>query len=172
MHSVRIFVAALLMFAVNAAEATPSQVLNKTITVSFTARGTSTPVGGQPRTFNTAITQTIYVSSAGRVFRKYTANAVGGRGSENGGFAPSQGNGSFAFQGDRLVGIVPFALGARQITISFSSDFTNCTATIIEGRASNGVIRRKAPNGEMVELSNGATTSPSCAVQAGNAFAQ
>src|SRR5262245_25046463 len=109
MHRVLASLAVLWMIAGTPAGAAPAQVLNKTITVSFTATGTSTPIGGQPRAFSTAITQTIYVSSAGRVFRKYTANAVGGRASEKGGFAPGEGNGSFAFQGDRLVGVTRFA---------------------------------------------------------------
>lgn len=90
-----------------------------------------------------------------------------------GDFEPGGGKGgSFSFQGNRLVGTIPYDSGVRQITATFDPGFSSCTASIIEGKAAGGVIRRKAPNGEMVEISNGTTSAQSCSIQNGSAFAQ
>jgi len=79
--------------------------------------------------------------------------------------------GLIGFQGDRLVGVLPYAAGARQITVTFDSSFSSCTASVIEGHSSGGIIRRKGPNGIMYEISGATTSSPSCSIQSGNAFA-
>ena len=155
--------------------AAPSGLLDKTITVSFTASGMAKTSMGATRSFNTQVSRIIYVSSNGRLFMRHRATrTVGLKSRSRGGdFAPDderQGRGSFNFQGNRLVGVIPYANGARQITISFDSSFGTCSASIIEGR-SNGTIRRISPGGEMVEISSATTSSPSCSITAGNAFA-
>ena len=78
--------------------------------------------------------------------------------------------GACRFQGSRLVGVIPYDTGARQITVSFDPAFSSCSATIIEGHSA-GIIRRKGPNGMMYEITQATTTTPSCSVQSGNAFA-
>ena len=77
---------------------------------------------------------------------------------------------SFSFQSHRLVGVIPYAAGARQITATFDSGFSSCTASVIKGH-SVGTIRRKGPDGMMYEISSGTTSSPSSSIQSGNAFA-
>jgi hypothetical protein len=52
----------------------------------------------------------------------------------------------------------------------FDSGFSSCTASVIEGHSA-GTIRRKGPNGVMYEISSATTSSPSCSIQSGNAFA-
>jgi len=113
----------------------------------------------------------IYVSSAGRLFMR--AIAKNGSNSIGRDFGPNDarsGRGSFSFQGNKMVGVIPFDAGARQITATFDPSFSSCTASVIEGH-SGGIIRRKGPNGVMYEVSSGSTTSPSCSIQSGNAFA-
>ena len=70
------------------------------------------------------------------------------------------GKGNFSFQGDRLVGVIPYDAGARQITVTFDPGFSSCTATVIEGHSGGGTIRRKGPNGMMYEISGASTSSP------------
>jgi hypothetical protein len=54
----------------------PPQLLNKTITVSFTATGVAKlPQGGQTG-FSTQVSHIIYVSSAGRLFVRFRASIV------------------------------------------------------------------------------------------------
>lgn len=154
------------------AVAAPSGLLNKTITVSFTATGMATSVSRGTHGFSTNVSRIIYVSSNGRLFMRHRASNQKGL-SRGGDFAPDderRGRGSFSFQGDRLVGVIPYVNGARQITISFDSNFSSCTASIIEGR-SNGTIRRKGPSGEMQEITSVTASAPSCSITEGNAFA-
>jgi len=147
----------------------PPQVMNKTISVSFVATGESKAPGGLTRGFSTQVSVIIYVSSAGRLFfRKRIANGHFSRGKD---IAPGEGRGSASFQGNRLIGVVPFEAGARQVTVTFDPGFTSCTASIIEGHGSGGVIRRRGPDGAMYEVTSASTSSPSCSIQSGNAFA-
>ena len=152
------------------AESVPAAAMNKTVTVSFTATGNGKRPDGQTRAFNTQVTRMIYISSAGRLFMRHQASNQ--RGSRGGDFDPNdarQGKGSFHFQGNRLVGVIPYANGARQITVSFDGSFSSCTASIIEGHSA-GVIKRKGPDGVMYEITGASTTAPSCSIQSGNAF--
>lgn len=149
------------------AGAAPAGALNKTITVSFTSTGQAKSADGQSKGFSTQVTRIIYVSSTGRLFMRHRAsNRAGARGGD---FAPGDG-GNFSFQGDRLVGVIPYEVGARQITVTFDPGFSSCSVKVIEGH-SGGVMRRKGPNGMMYELSGVTTVSPSCTIQSGNAFA-
>ena len=148
--------------------AAPPQLLDKTITVSFTATGQAKSPEGQTKGFNTQVSRIIYVSSAGRLFMRHRASNRGG--SRGGDFGPGEGGGSFSFQGNRLVGVLPYGTGARQITITFDPGGSNCSASVIEGH-SGGVIRRKGPDGIMYEITNATTSTVSCSIQSGNAFA-
>lgn len=148
--------------------AAPAGVLNKTITISFATTGMAKAPDGQSKGFTTRVSRIIYVSSAGRLFSRFRATNRGG--DRSGEIAPGQGQGSLNFQGDKLVGVIPYEVGARQVTITFDPGFSSCSVNVIEGH-SGGVIRRRAPNGVMYELSGVTTTSPSCSIQSGNAFA-
>lgn len=161
---------AAIVFALHSSSAlaAPAGVLNKTITISFAATGMAKGPDGQSKGFTTKISRIIYVSSAGRLFSRFRATNRGG--DRSGEIAPGQGKGSFNFQGERLVGVIPYEVGARQITVTFDPGFSSCSVNIIEGH-SGGIIRRKAPNGVMYELSGVTTASPSCSIQSGNAFA-
>ena len=79
---------------------------NKTITISFTSSGTRTDSLGKSAGFSSQITRIIYVSSNGRLFMRHIATSMGkGRRARGGDFEPGGGRGgSFAFQGNRLVG--------------------------------------------------------------------
>lgn len=169
MKSIRLIIAFSLLLAAPAfAGGAPAGALDKTITVTFTATGQSKSPEGQVHSFNTQVSRIIYVSSAGRLFMRHRA---ANRGHSRGGdFGPGEGRGNFSFEGNRLVGVLPYETGARQITVTFDPGFSSCTANVIEGH-SGGVIRRKGPNGTMYEITGGTTSSVSCSIQSGNAFA-
>jgi hypothetical protein len=178
MNTVRIaaVTASLVVACSPAVAAVPSAAMNKTITISFTAGGTAKDPDGRTHPFSTSVTRTVYVSSAGRLFMRHTATAnTKGHESRGGDFDPSDtraGKGSFSFQGDRLVGVIPYAGGARQITATFDGSFSSCTASVIEGNAGSGSFMRKGPDGVVREISNATTSGVSCSIQSGNAFAQ
>ncbi|HKU04486.1 MAG TPA: hypothetical protein VJR30_00335 [Bradyrhizobium sp.] len=169
MKSIALPIALSCMLLAAPALAAPPQLLDHTITVSFTATGQGKSPEGQVHSFNTQVSRIIYVSSAGRLFMRH--RAANSRGNSRGGdFAPGEGGGSFSFQGSRLVGVLPYGTGARQITVTFDPGFSSCTASVIEG-GSGGVIRRKGPNGIMYEITGATTSSVSCSIRNGNAFA-
>jgi hypothetical protein len=180
MHPIRVFMAAMLttLLAGSASAAgVPAAAMNKTITISFTASGTGTTPDGKTSPFTTSVTRMVYVSSAGRLFMRHTATAnTKGRPTRGGDFDPAaQGagkGGSFNFQGDKLVGVLPYEGGARQISATFDAGFSSCTATVIEGNAGSGSFRRKGPDGIVREISNASTSGVTCSIQSGNAFAQ
>lgn len=169
------FAAVLLMASFSTpvfAGSVPAQAMNKTITISFAATGNAKSADGRVKGFSTQVSRIIYVSSAGRLFMRHRATL--GSKSRGGDFDPNDprtGKGNFSFQGNKLVGVIPYAAGARQITVTFDPGFSSCTASVIEGHSSEGIIRRKGPNGEMYEISGASTSSPSCSIQSGNAFA-
>jgi hypothetical protein len=168
MRSIGLMTALSLVLLATPVLAAPPQLFNKTITISFTATGVAKlPQGGQTG-FSTQVTHIIYVSDAGRLFMRFRASNR--RGSMGGDAAPGEGRGSFSFQANRLVGVVPFATGARQLTITFDPGFSSCRASVIEGH-SGGVIQRRAPDGRVYEITGGTTSSVSCSIQSGNAFA-
>jgi hypothetical protein len=150
------------------AHAAPPQLFNKTITISFTATGIAKSPEGVQRGFSTQVAGIVYVSSAGRVFlRTRITNRGGSRGSDAG---PGETKGRVSFQGNRMIGVVPFDVGAQQVTVNFDPGFSSCTASVIEGH-SRGVIRRKGPDGVMYEVTGGTTSAVSCSIQGGNPFA-
>jgi hypothetical protein len=99
-------------FASANSENAPAGLLNKTITISFVASGTSKFPDGHTINFNTSITRTIYVSSAGRLFMRNVVASANGRRSASGDFGPDDtgasegyhpGRGTFAFQATSLL---------------------------------------------------------------------
>lgn len=152
----------------------PSAAMNKTIAISFTASGTAKEPDGRTHRFSTSVTRVVYVSTAGRLFMRHTAtNRAGTAGGDFDPAAQSAGKGgSFSFQGDKLVGVLPYTGGARQITVTFDPAFSSCTASVIEGNAGSGSFRRKGPGGVVREITNATTSGVSCSIQSGNAFAR
>jgi hypothetical protein len=148
-----------MLFAVTASPAlaqAPAGAMNKTVTISFTATGTAKRPDGTSTPFNTSVSRMIYISSAGRLFMRHTASNAGLKATRGGDFDPAAQSagkgGSFGFQGNKLVGILPYAGGARQISATFDANFSNCTASVIEGNAGSGSFKRKAPDGKVYEI--------------------
>lgn len=168
MKSIGLMIALSLVLLAAPALAAPPQLFNKTINVSYTVTGVARLPQGAQRGFSTQVSHVIYVSTAGRLFMRWRASNR--RGSSGGDVDPGAAGGNFSFQGARLVGVLPFGIGARQITVTFNPSFSGCNASVIEGH-SGGVIRRRAPDGIVYEITGGSTTSVTCSVQSGNAFA-
>ncbi|MES1148703.1 MAG: hypothetical protein ABUL53_05915, partial [Bradyrhizobium guangdongense] len=140
----------------------PAAAMNKTVTISFTATGSAKRPDGVTVPFNTSVTRTVYISSAGRLFMRHAASNAKLQATRGGDFDPAAQSagkgGSFSFQGNRLVGVLPYNGGARQISATFDANFSSCTASVIEGNAGSGSFKRKAPNGVVMEISNASTT--------------
>jgi hypothetical protein len=153
-----------------AGAAVPPAALDKTVTVSWTSSGTGKRADGTPVSFSNVNTRVVYISSAGRPFLR--ASVRGRKTTREGNFAPDQArNGGISFQGNKLVGTEGFESGARQYLVTFDASFTSCSVSVIDGKSGGAKIRRKGPDGAMYEIDSVTTSSPTCSVQSGNAFA-
>ncbi|MEA3092673.1 MAG: hypothetical protein QOJ04_4015 [Caballeronia sp.] len=151
------------------AGAAPPQVMNKTISVSFSikipARGSD---GSAPGTRQ--VTRLIYVSSQGRLFmRSMRSTRKFGDTKER---SPERGTGTLRFVGNRLVGVLPMQSGASQLSVSFDPSYQSCTAEMIMGAESGKAIVWKGLNGVTYTSTGKPSVSGlSCSIQQGNAFA-
>lgn len=153
-----------------AAGGAPQQLLNKTVTMSWTTSGTATAADGQSKNFTNVNTRTVYISSAGRPFLRMQLS--GGHNSRSGERGPEDtARGSVHFEGGKLVGVESFMSGARQFIATFDGSYSSCTVSVVDARAGNAAIMRRGPDGAMYKVENVSTGAPSCSVQSGNAFA-
>jgi len=156
-----------------AAAGAPPAALNKTVTLSWSTSGSGRRADGTPVSFSNVNTRLIYISSAGRPFlRAQVSGRKASRGRELGPGESGPRGGNVSIQGNRLIGTEAFASGARQYIATFDAGFTSCSLSVIDAKAGSARIKRKGPDGAMYELDNVSTGSPSCSIQAGNAFAQ
>jgi hypothetical protein len=150
--------------------AVPPQLLNKTVTVSFTVSVPARTADGQTMTASRAVSKVIYISGAGRIFAETSRRA--GRNSERVERGPEVTGSSFRSDGNRLVGTIAVGSGASQLTITFDGGFQSCTAQLLTGGQAGRPITWKGLDGVMRTSTGPAThSSPSCSIQAGNAFA-
>lgn len=153
----------------------PMQARNKTVRLSWTQSGTQRSDAGQERPFSIAQTRTIYISSEGRLFTRSTRNSKAH--SKSGSLAPGESRGygggatALTFEGNQLVGSQAHLSGAAQFRVSFDAAFSTCTLKLIYGRAS-GPMRTKGLDGANYTLLSTAASGESCAISAGNAFAE
>jgi ribosomal protein S18 len=156
------------------AASAPQAALNKTISLTWVISGSGKSADGEQVSFNNTVALTIYVSSAGRVFLKKRVTSQKGRASREVSKAPGESGaypGSVRFQGDRMVGVQTWASGAIQYTATFDAGFSSCTLSVIDAKGASGKIVRKGPDGRTYTIESVSTSSPSCSVQSGNAFA-
>jgi hypothetical protein len=171
---VRISIIAIVGFALIAPSpvvAAPAELLNKTVTVSYTVTIPTRRPDGTPFPGVRNATRTIYISSAGRAFGR-VSRTDSARLSETREAAPGERGNTFRWGGARLIGTMPFASGAAQLTITFGSTGQSCEASIAVGREGGRALRWKGVNGSIYEATGPATVSDvRCAIRQGNAFA-
>ena len=166
--------AIMLLPALPACADAPQQLRNKTIQADWSVNVVARGADGVTRPRNVAVSHTIYVSSAGRVFER--SSRTNGRASkqfENAPGAAQNGNGEatgLRFVGNRLVGDTAFEQGALHWEVNFDAGFAGCTVVVTFGREAGG-IKRKGVNGEMLTIEQMKATQESCSIRDGNPFA-
>ena len=149
----------------------PAALHNKSISISYMTNLNG--VSDRGTTSNPSTTMhTIYISDAGRLFSK--REAFRGSSSQTGHGDPEQTARAFRFEGNRLIGTrQQLGGGATQLTISFDQGFQSCTASVQHGRESGKPYQWRGLQGELFTAKELPTTStPTCSIRAGNAFAQ
>lgn len=160
-----------------AAAQAPPQLYNKTIAFSFTSNSLQRDPGGREHGVQTGISYTFYVSSAGRIFERSSRNPSGGA-SQSGQFGPDSKAVSKSgeahnvhFEGDKLVSLRAFVVGASRMVVSFDPGFTTCTVSVTNAKENRGVIKRKGTDGVVREFLSITTSGETCSVRDGNPFA-
>jgi len=172
--TIAIFAASLVAHISPALADAPRQLFNKTIQINWTVDQIAHTVDGQSRNRAIAVNQTIYVSSAGRLFTR-SSRASGPKSKQSDmapGAAENQGGEATGvrFQGNQLVGSLAFAKGARQFVATFDGSFSSCTVAVTFGREGGG-LKRVGITGEMLIIESMKPTGESCAIRDGNPFA-
>ena len=174
LHGILVAAPIILLSPLQALADAPPQLRNKTIQVNWSVDQVARGADGVPTHRNVAVSHTVFVSSAGRVFeRSSRANGRASAQSENAPGATQNRGGEatgLRFAGNRLVGDTAFAQGARHWEVNFDSSFSSCTVTVTFGREGGG-IKRKGINGEMLTIESMKATSESCSIREGNPFA-
>lgn len=154
---------------VAAAASAPSQLYNKSITVTWGESGVykrisdgvnTSPVGQFQRTY--------YISSAGRIFvrGKNTSGRYGGT-KEAG---PEQNAGNVSFSGNTLINFGENLGVVRRITSTFDANFSSCSSAVTIGK-SGASARIKGFDGAEYEIISMQAGSASCSISSGNALA-
>lgn len=160
--------AALLLPEAPARAAAPSQLLNKSVFVSFNIAVPSQGSDGSSHNSSRISERVIYISSQGRVFTRVTRKA--GRNSEMKEAGPETAR--LNFVGNSLVGVMQMISGASQLTVSFDPSFQSCTAKVIAGGENGKAIVYKGLNGVTYTATGKAQISgESCSIRDGNALA-
>jgi hypothetical protein len=150
------------------ASAAPAELLNRTVTVSYSTAIPAKGSDGSTRTATRSSVRIIYISSAGRIFTRLTRRDSGTTDTKD--TAPENPKNNLHFEGNKLVGVMTFATGAALMTISFEGGGQSCSAELVSGR-DKGAFRFKGLNGVMYEATGPATFSGvSCSIASGNAF--
>ena len=155
-----------------AAAAAPDQLRNKSISVAFSVSIPAKGSNGSSRTNTRQSFRQIYVSSQGRVFVKSMKRVKGfSKDKETG--PDGGGGGALRFVGNKMVGVLSFASGASQLSISFDPSFQSCSASVIMGAETGKPMVWKGLDG-VIYTSTGkpSVSSPSCSISEGNAFAR
>ena len=167
-----VLIVAAMASAAGTATAAPAGLMGKSVIVSWSETRQQRPVGEVNwRSVNASHTLSVYVSSAGRVFSKFSATTRRGTGS-NEQVSGEGGNRVPSFSGNSMT-IMAMQQGmARSISVEFGGDFSSCTASVIRGKESGAAtgFAKSVITGQRIEIQSVTTGSASCSVKTGNVF--
>jgi len=152
------------------ASAAPAELLNKTITISYTTTIPGKSPDGQTISGVRNSVRTVYISSAGRIFARVFRRDRDASATKEA--APGENANTLRFDGNKLVGVMQYVSGASQMVITWDTSGGSCDASILAGRDSGHAIQWKGVNGKTYTATGPVQTSNvSCSIAAGNAFA-
>jgi hypothetical protein len=169
-----LFIAAVVaLYTVHAHAQAPRQLYNKTILISWATAVSQTAPDGRKNNVTVGVNRTVYVSSTGRLFERAIRSAPRGRKETENAPGATQNVGGEAtglrFEGNRLVGHVAFAQGARRFVATFDPAFSSCTVAVSYGREAGG-YKRKGIDGVMYTIHSIVPSGESCSIREGNPF--
>jgi hypothetical protein len=163
----------LLLLTCGASAASPSQLYGKSVVVTWTDDRVQRFVG-QEKFHNSHMTQntSVYISTAGRPFKRHTVQSRGGAGSrESVGGSPERG---VDFQEHALLLTTAYKGGAMRIQIDFDENFRSCTAAVLSGKEpdAGSFIQNGLATGRQIEVQSSKPGAATCSIKDGNVFAE
>lgn len=175
-----IFLFGMMAMGATPALAAPQQLLNKTVTLSWTTQTVQRGPDGKQRHVNSSIRYVVYISSLGRLF-EHSSRSAGGR-TQSGEIDPGATHSKMGeargmrFEGNALVANKGYAgaggSGAMRAVATFDSSYSSCTLSVTHGKENGGVIKRRGIDGVVREFLSMTVTGTNCSIQNGNAFAR
>jgi hypothetical protein len=159
-----------------AASLAPSQLFGKSIVVSWSeARMQRTAGEEQFHSLNVVITESIYISTAGRPFvRQAYAHAGVQLDHVGAGGQSASGARAVRFEGRSIEMTNGRINGARRVEIDLDESFGSCTARVVNGKeagASSYVVHSLKNRVTPVEVQSVSTSAATCTMKDGNVFA-
>ncbi|WP_298883944.1 hypothetical protein [uncultured Bradyrhizobium sp.] len=177
--SAMVAAAMLLALTCTAEAAPPKQLYGKSVTLSWNE--TRSQRDGQSGPFKPVTIPyivVIYISTEGHLFTRSTAKGGSGAGFGSADATGTTGRNGFvearsaAFNGTRIVANSAFGGAGRHTEISFSPDFSSCTASVVTGmpRGAKTAVVRSIATGGNVEFESVSAGLASCSISSGNPF--
>jgi hypothetical protein len=166
-------VVALSCLGVEIAAAAPAQLFNKTIVISWARDLVEKRDDGKIVYVHRTDTRQIYVSSAGRLFVRSSAQANGRQQTmdvEPDNNSTLEGPRDGHFEGNQLIVTRARYSGASRVTIDFDRQFTSCAMKFILGRENGAPVLVRGISGTIREIISNTVTSSLCEIQDGNLF--
>ena len=159
----------------------PAQLYGKTVKLTWTESRMERKAG-EPDFHGKSLGQYVhvYISSAGKIFNRYGAFFIGGKGAAKSGkndqvAGQAGSNRGVSFRGNTLDFIQAFGGGARHVVATFDSSFSSCSATTAYASDVAGgpkVLGHTMIGGDRLEIQSISGSGASCSIQDGNVFAQ
>jgi hypothetical protein len=159
--------------------AAPQPLLNKTVTLSWTAQSVQRGPDGKERQVSSSIKYVVYVSTLGRLFerssRSASARTQGGDVDPNAAQTKMGEARGLRFEGNTLVVNRGYSgaagSGAMRGVATFDSSYSSCTLVVTHGKEGGAALKRKGIDGVVREILSITVLEPRCSIQNGNAFA-
>jgi hypothetical protein len=160
---------AILLSAVSAAaDTTPKQLYNKSITVTWgEAQVVKDVSSGKTYTPTIRIEVVLYISSAGRRFTR--SRSISGRFDETNLTPPQESTAVMIFRGNSMTYYGKRGGIGRQYTFAFDPSFSSCTVSIVVGKSTSSP-KFTGIDGVVYELLSASVAAAACSIKDGNAF--
>jgi hypothetical protein len=159
----------------------PPALYNRTVVLSWTENRSQKADSGEIKHSTTASDFRIYVSSAGRLFSRFTRQNLRSGRSNSSEMAPDgntsftgigQGDRTTRFEGRRLVSENRMKSGARRIQAEFDSEYRSCALKVLYGKEGGAPLYHRAMDGRMYYILSTEIIAPTCSIEPGNLVAR
>jgi hypothetical protein len=164
-----------------AAGSAPAALHNKTVVLAWTENRSQKADSGEIKHSTTASDFRVYVSSAGRLFSRFTRQNLRSGRSNSSEMAPDgntsytgigQGDRTTRFEGRQLISENKMKSGARRIQAEFDGEYRSCELKVIYGKEGTAPLYHRAMDGRMYSILSTDVITPTCSIKDGNLVAR